>query len=240
MSALSVVIVSYNVRAFLEQCLVSVERAKKDLDVKVWVVDNHSVDGSVAMVQRRFPWVQVIVNAENVGFSVANNQAIRQSTGEFVLLLNPDTVVKEDTFEQCLKHAQTHPRLGGMGVPMYDGTGKYLPESKRGLPTPRVAFCRMAGLHRLAPRSSRFNAYYAGHVAEMETATVDILSGAFMWMRRDALDEVGLLDEQFFMYGEDIDLSWRLVKGGGRITISPGPASFITKANRPKREALTT
>ena len=214
MKDLSVIIVSYNVRAFLEQCLVSVQRASEGLSLDVWVVDNHSVDGSVEMVQTRFPEVHLIANEENVGFSKANNQAIRKSQGRHVLLLNPDTVVREDTFRKCLAHAEAHPKLGGMGVPMYDGTGKYLPESKRGLPTPWAALCRMTGLHRLAPRSKTLNAYYAGHVREHETAPVDILSGAYMWMRRKALDETGLLDEQFFMYGEDIDLSWRLVEGG--------------------------
>ncbi|MGB1363047.1 MAG: glycosyltransferase [Flavobacteriales bacterium] len=214
MTDLSVVIVSYNVRAFLEQCLVSVERAAKGLDVEVWVVDNKSVDGSVDMVKRRFPWVKLIANEDNVGFSVANNQAIRKSSGKHVLLLNPDTVVREDTFAKGLEHMEAHPNVGGMGVPMYDGTGQYLPESKRGLPTPWVAFCRMAGLHRFAPTSEKFNAYYAGHLGERDTGPVDILAGAYMWMRKEALDEVGLLDEQFFMYGEDIDLSWRLVLGG--------------------------
>ena len=214
MTDLSVVIVSYNVRAFLEQCLVSVERASKGLNVEVWVVDNKSVDGSVDMVKRRFPWVKLIANEDNVGFSVANNQAIRKSSGKHVLLLNPDTVVREDTFAKGLEHMDAHPKVGGMGVPMYDGTGKYLPESKRGLPTPWVAFCRMAGLHHFAPTSEKFNAYYAGHLGEHDTGPVDILAGAYMWMRKEALDEVGLLDEQFFMYGEDIDLSWRLVLGG--------------------------
>ncbi len=214
MTDLSVIIVSYNVRAFLEQCLVSVERAKGDMSMDVWVVDNRSVDGSVDMVRERFPWVQVISNEENLGFSKANNQALRVCAGRNVLLLNPDTVVREDTFRKCLSHAHNHPKLGGMGVPMYDGKGKYLPESKRGLPTPWAAFCRMSGLHRIASRSKQFNAYYAGHVGEQETAEVDILSGAFMWMNKVALDEVGLLDEQFFMYGEDIDLSWRLIEGG--------------------------
>ena len=214
MTDVSVVIVSYNVRAFLEQCLVSVERASHGLDVDVWVVDNRSVDGSVDMVASRFPSVNLIANEENVGFSKANNQAIRACQGRHVLLLNPDTVVREDTLSSCLAWMDSHPEVGGLGVPMHDGTGRFLPESKRGVPTPWAAFCRMAGFHRLAPRSRRFNAYYAGHVATGETAPVDILSGAFMWLRKKALDQVGLLDEQFFMYGEDIDLSWRLVLGG--------------------------
>lgn len=238
MTDLSVIVVSYNVRAFLEQCLVSVERAMTGMSVDVWVVDNRSVDGSVDMVQTRFPWVHVVANEENVGFSMANNQAIRSCAGRHVLLLNPDTVVREDTFRRCLAHAEAHPKLGGMGVPMYDGTGKYLPESKRGLPSPWAAFCRMSGLHRLAPHSTRFNAYYAGHVAEQDTAPVDILSGAFMWMRKEALDEVGLLDEQFFMYGEDIDLSWRLVEGGWENHYFAGTSIIHYKGESTKKGSL--
>jgi GT2 family glycosyltransferase len=235
---LSVIVVSYNVRAFLEQCLVSVERAMEGLDADVWVVDNRSVDGSVDMVRRRFPWVNVIANEDNVGFSVANNQAIRACDGRHVVLLNPDTVVREDTFRNCLAYADANPKLGGLGVPMYDGTGRYLPESKRGLPTPWAALCRMSGVHRLAPRSRTLNAYYAGHVAEHETAPVDILSGAFMWMRKAALDEVGLLDEQFFMYGEDIDLSWRLVAGGWENHYFAGTSIIHYKGESTKKGSL--
>ena len=138
----------------------------------------------------------------------------------------------------CLAHADAHPKLGGMGVPMYDGTGKYLPESKRGLPAPWPAFCRMSGLHRLAPKSRRFNGYYAGHVGEHETAPVDILSGAYMWMRKEALDEVGLLDEQFFMYGEDIDLSWRLVEGGWENHYFAGTRIIHYKGESTKKGSL--
>ena len=235
---LSVVIVSYNVRAFLEQCLVSVERAMDGMSVDVWVVDNRSVDGSVDMVRDRFPWVHLVANEDNVGFSVANNQAIRACAGRHVVLLNPDTVVREDTFKTCLAHADSHPKLGGMGVPMYDGTGRFLPESKRGLPTPWAALCRMSGVHRLAPTSKTFNAYYAGHVGETETAPVDILSGAFMWMRKEALDQVGLLDEQFFMYGEDIDLSWRLVEGGWENHYFAGTSIIHYKGESTKKGSL--
>ena len=238
MTDLSVIIVSYNVRAFLEQCLVSVERAKEGVSMDVWVVDNRSVDGSVDMVQSRFPWVHVVANEDNVGFAVANNQAIAQCQGKHVLLLNPDTVVREDSFKRCLAHAEAHPKLGGMGVPMFDGTGRYLPESKRGLPTPWAAFCRMSGLHRLAPKSRAFNAYYAGHVATEETATIDILSGAYMWMRKEALDDVGLLDEQFFMYGEDIDLSWRLVQGGWENHYFAGTSIIHYKGESTKKGSL--
>ena len=238
MTDISVIIVSYNVRAFLEQCLVSVERASDGLKMDVWVVDNRSVDGSVEMVSSRFPWVRLIANQENVGFSVANNQAMKECEGRHVVLLNPDTVVREDTFRRCLAFADDHPKLGGLGIPMYDGTGKYLPESKRGLPTPWAALCRMSGLHRIAPKSRSFNAYYAGHVGESETAPIDILSGAFMWMRKEALEQVGLLDEQFFMYGEDIDLSWRLIEGGWENHYFSGTSIIHYKGESTKKGSL--
>ena len=214
---LSVIIVSYNVEKFLSQCLVSVERAidqvGKDL-VEVFVVDNDSVDGTCAVVKEKFPWVSLIENKENTGFSVANNQAIKISTGEYVLLLNPDTVVSENTFVDCIEYSDANPKLGGLGIPMFDGSGTYLPESKRGIPTPWASMCRISGLYRLAPKSKKLNSYYAGHLKRDETAQTEILSGAFMWMRAETLKEVGVLDEQFFMYGEDIDLSWRIIKGG--------------------------
>ena len=211
---LAVVIVNYNVQYFLEQCLDSVQRAVAGMDAEVWVVDNESVDGSVSMVRERFPWVKLIANQDNVGFSRANNQAMRATEAEHVLLLNPDTVVQEDTFRKVCDYMDAYPQTGGLGIQMVDGKGRFLPESKRGLPRPWVAFCKIAGIYRLFPRSKRFNWYYMGHVGQHETAEVEILSGAFMLMRKAALDKVGLLDETFFMYGEDIDLSWRLVQGG--------------------------
>ena len=214
---LSVIIVSYNVEGFLSQCLTSVERAIKQVgenEVEVFVVDNDSVDATCEIVKTKFPWANLIENKENTGFSVANNQAIKISKGEYVLLLNPDTVVSENTFKACVEYSDAHPKLGGLGVPMYDGSGKYLPESKRGIPTPLASLCRISGLYRLAPKSQKLNSYYAGHIDKDSTAEIEILSGAFMWMRAEALKEVGVLDEAFFMYGEDIDLSWRIVKGG--------------------------
>lgn len=211
---LSVIIVNYNVQYFLEQCLISVEAALKGMDAEVWVVDNASVDGSVAMVEEKFPWVKLVANVENVGFSRANNQAIRGSLAEYVLLLNPDTVVQEDTFQRTVEYMDKHPQTGGLGIRMVDGKGRFLPESKRGLPRPWPAFCKISGLYRLFPRSRRFNSYYMGHLDAQQTNPVEILSGAFMLMRKTALDKVGLLDETFFMYGEDIDLSWRLILGG--------------------------
>jgi len=211
---LSIIIVNYNVRHFLEQCLLSVSKATATISAEVFVVDNDSPDDSVAMVGEKFPWVNLIHNKENVGFSRANNQAIEISKGEYVLLLNPDTVVEEDTFENCIKFMDAHPDAGGLGVKMIDGKGKFLPESKRGLPTPSVSFYKIFGLSKLFPRSKRFAKYHLGFLKENETNEIEVLSGAFMWMRKSVLDQVGWLDETFFMYGEDIDLSYRIILGG--------------------------
>ncbi len=211
---LSIVIVNYNVEFFLEQCLYSVRRSLQGIDGEVFVVDNNSVDGSLKMLAKKFPEVKVIANKENVGFSRANNQAIRISTGEYVLLLNPDTVVEDDTFAKCIAFMDAHPDAGGLGVKMVDGKGNFLPESKRGLPTPAAAFYKMFGIAKLFPHNKRFAHYYMGHLSNEETNEVEILAGAFMLMRRETLDKVGLLDETFFMYGEDIDLSYRITQGG--------------------------
>jgi GT2 family glycosyltransferase len=211
---LSVIIVNYNVQHFLEQCLNSVYRAAGNHSVEVFVVDNNSVDGSLQMIAKRFTEVQLIANKNNVGFSRANNQAMRSAKGRYVLLLNPDTLVAEDTFDHCIKFMDEHPKAGAMGVKMVDGKGDFLPESKRGLPTPMVAFYKVFGLSSLFPKSRRFGRYHLGYLSEDETHSVDILAGAFMFMRKETLDKVGLLDEDFFMYGEDIDLSWRIKLGG--------------------------
>ena len=211
---LSIVIVNYNVEHFLEQCLFSVRKAIANIDAEVYVVDNNSVDGSMKMLSEKFPEVKVIANKDNVGFSRANNQAIRVSTGEYVLLLNPDTVVEDDTFTKTIDFMDSHPDAGGLGVKMVDGKGRFLPESKRGLPTPATAFYKMFGLTKLFPHSKRFARYYLGHLDNDEINEVEILSGAFMLMRRETLDKCGLLDETFFMYGEDIDLSYRIILAG--------------------------
>lgn len=211
---LSVIIVNYNVQHFLEQCLHSVFKALQNVEGEVWVVDNNSVDGSVAMVKEKFPDVKLIDSKENLGFSRGNNLAMRKSNGEYTLLLNPDTLVEEDTFEKALRFMDENPDAGGLGVKMVDGKGNFLPESKRSLPTPSVAFYKIFGLSSLFPKSKRFGKYHCGHLDKNETHEIEILSGAFMLMRKKALDKVGLLDEDFFMYGEDIDLSYRLIKGG--------------------------
>lgn len=213
---LSIVIVNYNVEHFLDQCLQSVYKAlaRGPHASEVYVVDNNSVDGSIKMVKEKFPQTIVIENKENLGFSKANNQAMHIARGEYILLLNPDTVVQDDTFIKVIEFMDAHPDAGGLGVKMIDGKGKFLPESKRGLPTPWVAFYKIFGLSSVFPASKKFGRYHLGYLEKDKNHEVEVLSGAFMLMRKKALDEVGLLDETFFMYGEDIDLSYRIIKGG--------------------------
>lgn len=235
---LSVIIVNYNVKYFLEQALLSVRRASGGLEVEVIVADNNSVDDSAAMVRQKFPEVKLIENHDNRGFAVANNQAIALSTGKYVLLLNPDTVVEELTFSKCLQFMEAHPEAGALGVRMIDGSGKFLPESKRGFPTAYVAFCKTFGLSTLFPKSRVFNSYHLGYLDEHQVHEVDVLSGAFMFLRKKALDEVGLLDETFFMYGEDIDLSYRIKKGGYKNYYFPETTIIHYKGESTKKGSL--
>ena len=202
---LSVVIVSYNVRNYLEQCLQSVQRALEGIEGEVFVVDNHSDDDSVVTVREKYPWVRLIENQENLGFSKANNQAIRQSQADYVLLLNPDTVVAEDTLRGVLTFMDEHPKAGGAGVMMCYEDGSRAPESRRALPTPWVAALKMLGFTKR---------YYMSHLPWDQPCRIEVISGAFCLLRHEALKKIGLLDEDFFMYGEDIDLSYRLLKGG--------------------------
>ncbi len=211
---LSVVIVNYNVEYFLEQCLSSVYKAMQGIKGEVIVIDNNSVDGSCAMVRKKFPEVVLIANTDNKGFSRANNQGIKISKGQYVLILNPDTVVEDDTFAKTLNFMDKTPDAGALGVKMLDGSGKFLPESKRGLPTPSAAFYKMSGISALFPGSKRFSKYHLGYLDHDKINKVEILAGAFMLLRKSVLDEIGLLDEDFFMYGEDIDLSYRVIKAG--------------------------
>ena len=202
---LSVVIVSYNVRNYLEQCLQSVQKALEGIEGEVFVVDNHSDDDSVVTIREQYPWVRLIENQENLGFSKANNQAIRQSQADYVLLLNPDTVVVEDTLRGVLTFMDEHPKAGGAGVMMCYEDGSKAPESRRALPTPWVAALKMLGFTKR---------YYMSHLPWDQPCRIEVVSGAFCLLRHEALKTVGLLDEDFFMYGEDIDLSFRLLKGG--------------------------
>lgn len=235
---LSVIIVNYNVKALLEQTLLFVKKAIHDLEVEVIVVDNHSADDSCRMVKEKFPWVQLIENKENTGFSKANNQGIRISKGRNILLLNPDTVISEDTFIKTVNFMDSHPEAGGLGVRMIDGSGKFLPESKRGLPTPIVSFYKMSGLAKLFPKSKKFGAYHLSYLSEFETHEVDILSGAFMMLKKEVLDKTGLLDEDFFMYGEDIDLSYRIIKEGYKNYYFPETSIIHYKGESTKKHSV--
>ena len=211
---LSIIIVSYNVSAFLRLCLYSVEKAIGSLDAEIFVVDNASEDDSVEMVKTLFPDVKVIENKKNEGFSAANNRAIARSEGEIILLLNPDTIIPENTFKELLLFYRKHPDATGVGVKMIDGSGNYLPESKRGLPDLMSSFFKFSGLIRFFPGSKTVAAYYAGHIPPEETAEVPVLAGAFFAFPKKLVEKCGMLDELFFMYGEDIDFSFRLSREG--------------------------
>ncbi|MCR5042826.1 MAG: glycosyltransferase family 2 protein [Bacteroidaceae bacterium] len=211
---LSIVIVNYNVRFYLEQCLLSVEKALTGVGGEVFVVDNNSTDDSVSYLKGKFPWVRYIENKENVGFSRANNQAIREARGEYVLLLNPDTFIGERSLRECIDFMDKTPKAGMCGVGMLRVDGSFAPESRRGVPTPFVAFCKMTGLGSLFPKSRIFGRYYMQYLNKQSINPIEIVSGAFMFIRKEALNKVGLLDETFFMYGEDVDLSYRVLKAG--------------------------
>jgi N-acetylglucosaminyl-diphospho-decaprenol L-rhamnosyltransferase len=211
---LSVIIVNYRVRYFLEVCLHSVGKALSGLDAEVIVIDNHSADGSVEFLRPLFPGVRFIANMENTGFAHANNQALEHAKGEYILFLNPDTILPEDIVPQCLSFLRSTSGIGGLGVRMIDGSGRFLKESRRGFPSPWVAFCKLSGLTALFPRSRAFSTYYLGFLPETGTHPAPVLSGACLWVNRAVLDEVGSFDSAFFMYAEDIDLSYRLEHAG--------------------------
>lgn len=233
---LSVIIVNYNVKYYLDQCIRSVLRAFEEMkeasssdsssassvneDVaEIIVVDNHSADGSVDYLEQRypqklFPMVRFVRSAHNLGFARANNIAIRQSRGEYVLLLNPDTIVGEDALKASVDFMDAHEDAGAVGVRMLGAQGRRAMESRRGLPTPMVSFFKMLGFCNRWPHHRLFGKYYMGYLPWDEPSLIEVVSGAYCMLRRKALDEVGLLDEDFFMYGEDIDLSYRVLKGG--------------------------
>lgn len=235
---LSVIIVNYNVKYFLEQALHSVRKACFGIAAEIFVVDNKSVDGSCEMIKRKFAEVILIENNENTGFSKANNQAIKQAKGEFILLLNPDTVVEEDCFKKVIAFMQNTPDAGSVGVKMIDGSGNFLPESKRGLPTPDVAFYKISGLASLFPKSKRFGKYHLGYLDKNKTHVVDVLAGAFMMLRKSVLDKIGLLDEDYFMYGEDIDLSYRISKSGFKNYYFPETTIIHYKGESTKKTSV--
>lgn len=205
---LSVIILNYNVCDFLRQAILSVQCAIENIEAEIIIIDNNSPDDSCAMVKAEFPELLLIENKENIGFGRANNQAVEQAKGEYVCILNPDTAVAPDVFEKCLEFINATPDCGAIGVRLIDGTGSFLPESKRNLPTPSVSLSKITG------SKKQHNTYYANHVAEDRIGAVTVLPGAFMFMRRSLYNEVGGFDKAFFMYGEDIDLSYSIEKAG--------------------------
>ena len=211
---LSIIVVNYNVKHFLKQCLQSVYVSAKHISSEVIVVDNNSVDGSVEMIKNNFPNTIIINNKKNVGFSKANNQAIKIAKGGIVLMLNPDTVIQEKTLKYVLNFINVTNNVGAVGIKMVDGKGNFLPESKRSLPKPSTAFYKIFGLSRVFPNSKKFGKYHLNFLDKDKIHEIDVISGAFLMTKKSVLEEVGFLDERFFMYGEDIDLSYRIQKKG--------------------------
>lgn len=192
-------------RYFLELCLKSVEAAIHNIDAEIIVIDNNSPDDSCAMVRQLFPSVKLIENKENSGFSKGNNIGVEQAKGEYLCILNPDTVVAEDSFHKLLKFSESKENLGIVGCQLIDGRGEFLPESKRNIPTPKVSLKKILGLT---------SDYYANHIQKENTGKANVLVGAFMWLRKEVYNEVEGFDEDYFMYGEDIDLSYKVLKLG--------------------------
>lgn len=210
----SIIIVNYNVKFYLEQCIRSIEKAGEGISHEIIVADNNSSDDSIAFLKERFPQVTFIENKENLGFAKANNQAIKKAKGEYIMLLNPDTILGESALQDCVTFMDRTPNAGATGVKMLKSNGKFALESRRGIPTPFTSMCKMLGLCNMFPKSKTFGKYYMQYLDENKQSEIEIISGACMFIRKSTLDKSGLLDEDFFMYGEDIDLSYRLLKTG--------------------------
>jgi len=235
---LSIIIVSYNVKYFLEHCLLSVQRAVSNIPAEVIVIDNCSTDGSLGYLQPLFPRVSFIANKENTGFGRACNLGLQHSTGRFVLFLNPDTLVPEDCFLKCLQILEQHQEAGALGIRMINGQGTFLKESKRGFPSFSAAFFKLSGIHRFFPHSRFFNRYYLGHLSAQKDQYIEALAGAFMLIPRYVLEKTGSFDESFFMYGEDIDLSYRIYKAGYRNYYLSAPAIIHFKGESTTKNSL--
>ncbi|WP_207497164.1 glycosyltransferase [Aridibaculum aurantiacum] len=234
----SIIIVNYNVRYFLEQCLHSVYRSINGLQAEVFVVDNASTDGSIEYLQPKFPWVKFIASPDNLGFAKANNLALYQCSGEYVLFLNPDTLLPEDCLQKCYDFMKSHTDAGALGIRMLDGSGKFLPESKRSFPSPTTSFYKLVGLHRLFPTSRVFGKYSLGYLDEHSNHEVDVLAGAYLMARRDLLLELKGYDETFFMYGEDVDLSYRIQKAGYKNYYFSGSSIIHFKGESTRKGSL--
>jgi len=237
---ISIIIVNYNVRHFLKRCIESIYNSRiDDLKIEVFVVDNASIDGSNDMIRSDFKEVKLIANEENVGFAVANNQAIREAGSKHVLILNPDTVLQEDTLRICHDYMEAHQNVGAVGVKMIDGAGKFLPESKRDLPTVWNSIAKLSGLAALFPSSKIFNGYALGHLDQNQNHSIQVLCGAFMYVRKSVIDQVGMFDERFFMYGEDIDWSRRIIEGGNEIHYLAETTIIHYKGESTKKASLS-
>ena len=211
---LSIILVNYNVKYFLEQCLYSVVKAMEGIEAEIVVVDNASIDNSVSYLQKLFPRIKFIESKQNLGFAKANNLALPFIKGNYVLYLNPDTILPEDCLKNCLQFFKDYPNCGALGVQMIDGTGKFLPESKRAFPSLKTAFFKLIGLSLVFPKSSIFNKYALGNLNKENTHEVDVLAGAFMMLPKHVVDKTNGFDEAYFMYGEDIDLSYQVQQLG--------------------------
>jgi GT2 family glycosyltransferase len=235
---LSIIIVNYNVKYFLEQCLCSLVKAIGKIESEVFVVDNNSTDGSREFFTGKFPQVKFIWNEENIGFARANNLGVKQATGNYILFLNPDTLLPEDCLEKCISFFESNPGAGALGIKMLDGSGKFLKESKRSFPSPVTSFYKLFGLTKLFPHSPVFSKYYLGDLDENQQHEVDVLAGAFMMVPKKIIDSVGSFDEEFFMYGEDIDLSFRIKEAGYKNFYFAGSSIIHFKGESTKRGGL--
>lgn len=233
---LSVIILNYNVRYFLQLCLQSVQKALEGIESEIIVVDNNSPDDSCKMVAELFPQVKLIALQENFGFPKGNNIGVQEAKGKYICILNPDTVVAEDTFTKMLTFAEGKDNFGIAGAKMIDGTGRFLPESKRGVPTPWVAITKIAGFYKLFPKVKFFNRYYAMHLGKDEVGETQILTGAFMFMHRETYLNAGGFDESYFMYSEDMDLSYTVLKAGKKNWYYPGTAIIHYKGESTVRD----
>ena len=211
---LSVIIVNYNVKYFLEQCLHSVSKAAENVETEIIVIDNHSTDESLPYLAPKFQEVRFLKNSANSGFGKACNRGLAEAKGDYILFLNPDTIVAEDSFERCISFFETYPACGALGVKMIDGSGAFLKESKRAFPSPFTSLFKLFGLARVFPKSKLFSRYHLGHLDKEQNHEVDVLAGAYLMVRHGVLQKVGSFDEDFFMYGEDVDLSYRIQQAG--------------------------
>ena len=235
---LSVIIVNFNVKFFLEQCLCSLEKALININAEVIVVDNNSSDGSVEYLQQKFPSVLILQNDVNMGFAKACNLGLSVAKGEYILFLNPDTLLSENAIQVSLEFFDHNPDTGAIGLKMIDGSGSFLKESKRSFPSPLTSLFKLFGLSRLFPRSKMFSRYHLGHLDKNQAHKVEVLAGAYFFTRKTILDKLGSFDERFFMYGEDVDLSYRIYKAGFNNYYLPEASIIHFKGESTKRGSL--